>query len=417
MTNTRLLRRTLPPLLALILLPWAVAQQTKPPGGGGAGNTGGSRGDTNKPPVVQPPTDVPRMPRQNPQMLFISGMVVQEDGTPLPSGVVIERICGGRVKKEAYATSSGSFGFQIGGISRFNGILPEASDDSFGSMDGFGRQSSQQGTMGAPADPLSSGNLMGCDLRAQLAGYRSNTIILGGLTLSGNVDVGTILMQPISKVQGTMVSLNDMRAPKEARKAKERAAKAVQKGNLNQAEKDLKAALDAYPDYASAWYQLGLVYQKQKRNQDARDAYKRAIQADSKYVGPYIQLAGLAGMEQKWEEVAEITDRALALDPLDYPEGYYFNSVAYYVLNKLDVAERSARKAQRLDPLHRIPKINLILADILQLKQDLTGSKEQLRAYVNFSPTPPDADKVRARIQKLEEMSKSVASTGPQTPE
>jgi hypothetical protein len=415
MNSMGLLRCILSGFVVMMLLPCAYTQQTKPPGG--SSGTGGSKGDTTRPPVTQQPAENPRPQRMNPQMLFISGMVVQEDGNPLPSGVVIERVCGGHTKKEAYvSSSSGSFAFQIGGGNNTSNVLPDASDENMSGFDTFGSGSGRMSSSSASMDPMSSGNLMGCELRAQLPGYRSSTVTLTGFSLIGPVDVGTIIVQPISKVPGTTVSVNDMQAPKDAKKAKERAAKAMQRKKPEEAEKELRAAIEIYPDYASAWYQLGLVYQSSNRNKDARDAYQKAISIDSKYVGPYIQLARLAGTEQKWQEVAEITDQALALDPLDFPEGYFFNAMAYYVMNKFDVAERSARKAQRLDSLHRIPRINIILADILQKKQDLAGSIEQLQAYLNFTPTPADSDSVRSRIQKLEQLSKSLASNPTPSP-
>jgi len=394
-------------VLGIFLLSTAVPlalAQSKDPGNKGS-NT--SRGGASVPPSNQPPINNPRPPKPEFQTVYITGRVVQEDGSPIPSGAVIERICGGRAKKEAYVSPSGSFGFQFGGARATNDVLPDASDDSFGGLGTMGDQPGQPRFARSGFESMSSTSLMGCELRADLAGYRSSSIMLDGFTPMGTMDVGTILLKPVSKTQGSTISLTDMQAPKSAKKPLERADKAVQRNDLAEAEKNLKVAIEAYPKYATAWYKLGLLYQSQKRNQEARDAYTKAISADSQFVNPYIQLARLAGMEQKWQEVAEVTDKALALDSLDFPEGYFFNSIAYYYIGKLDIAERSARKAQRLDPLHRLPRTNLILADILEKKHDLPGCIEQLQGYLKITPLPSDADKVRSRIQKLEE------STGP----
>jgi tetratricopeptide (TPR) repeat protein len=147
---------------------------------------------------------------------------------------------------------------------------------------------------------------------------------------------------------------------------------------------------------------MGQVHEQERHFQDARVVYQTAVAVDSNYVRPYVALARLAGIEQQWKEVAEITDHALALDPLDFPEAYYLNSMAYYSLQKLDVAERSARKVLRLDPLHQIPAAYLILADILEQKQDFAGSIEQLRSYLRILPNATSADLVRTRIKELE---------------
>ena len=102
--------------------------------------------------------------------------------------------------------------------------------------------------------------------------------------------------------------------------------------------------------------------------------------------------------------MADLTDRALALDPLDFPEVYFLNALAHYNLNNLEVAERSARKEQRLDVRHRIPQVHLILANILTRKHDIAGSTEEMRSYLKFAPTAADADEVRSRLQENEKL-------------
>jgi tetratricopeptide (TPR) repeat protein len=212
------------------------------------------------------------------------------------------------------------------------------------------------------------------------------------------------------------VSVTNLRAPKSAQKAMERAQKALQKSNLAEGEKNLNMAVEIYPEYAAAWLALGRVYQKQERNEEARKAYSAAIAADDKYVNSYIGLAQLAGLERKWQEVAEITDRALALDPLDLPEGYYYNSLAYYNLNKLDIAEQSALKAQRLDGLHRYPLIHLMLANMLEKKQDSAGAIDQLQKYLKYAPRAKDAEQVQARLEELQKSAKLLADKDPVRP-
>jgi len=412
MKSIKHLRCVLPGLALSMVLPWGMAQQSQPPPGGG--NTGSTPGvGPNKSIPVNPQPTTPVQPRPNFQTLFITGTVVMEDGSPPPTGAVVERVCGASTKKEAYVNSTGYFGFQIGGQPNIS-VIQEADDDSFGRMGSFGgRSMGSSGVMNSPGLSQNFG-LMGCELRVQLSGYRSSIITLDGFNPIGQLDVGTIVVYAIEKVKGTTISLTDMKAPKDAKKAVERAGKAVKSQKLGDAEKELKTAVGIYPEYASAWFQLGQVYQLEKRFTDAREAYDKSIAADGKYVSPYIQLARLAGMDQKWQEVADITDRAMALDPLDFPEGYYFNAIAYFTLNNMDAAEKSARKAFRLDAQHRFPRAHLILAEILRRKKDLSGSIEQLQAYLKYAPQANDAEQIRTMLAELEKSAKTVASTQPE---
>ncbi len=404
-TGRRLRRCAAAAFLFVLALPSAMPQAKKT----GTGNSGSSnsKGNTNQP-VIAPAPNSQQAPKMNTQTLYVTGRVVQEDGSPLPAGVVIESVCGSRTRKEAYVSGSGSFGFQIGGNSPSD-VMPDASDDTFSVPGTLDNRPNPVGFGSAGFGSLSPANLMGCELRAQLAGYRSSAVVFDGFTPMGNLDVGTILMQPMSKVQGSTISLADMKAPKPAKKSLEHADKALKKKNIAEAEKDLKLAVATYPNYATAWYRLGLVYERQRNIGEARTSFTKAIDADSRFVNPYVQLARLAAAEQKWPEVAEITGKALALDSLDFPEAYYLNSIASFFTGKLDDAERSVRKAQRLDPLHRMPKTSLLLADILEQKHDFAGSIEQLQAYLKGTPAPPDADAVQAKIKKLQEESRQVA--------
>ncbi len=127
------------------------------------------------------------------------------------------------------------------------------------------------------------------------------------------------------------------------------------------------------------------------------------MEVDHNYVGPYIHLARLAAVEQKWQVAVELSDRAIDLDPVDFVDAYYLNAAANFYLNRLDAAERSGRKTEQMDPLHRIPQVHLILADILQRKQDAAGAVEQLQRYLAAAPDSAQAGPVREQLKKLME--------------
>jgi tetratricopeptide (TPR) repeat protein len=403
-------------VVALFFLPWAMAQQSGKGGGStgnGAdkgGNGGPARPDTGRPPVYMPQPDL-RVPEQSSsELIFISGTVMQEDGTPPPFGAFIERDCGGSITKEAAVEVNGHFGFQVGDRNRFASLFPDASDgieqdpyDQEQTIRGLGESGFPRGRQ---TTSLSS-RLMGCELRAKLQGYRSTAVRLDSGLVTGHNEVGTIVVYPIERVKGTSVSLTSLLAPKSAKRSMERAKKAFQKKKYGESESFLRAATGAYPRYVEAWFALGQLLQQQQRNDEARAAYAKAVEADKLYVGPYIRLAQLSLIEGKWQEAADLTDQALALDPITFPEGYYFNALAYYNLSKLDLAERSARQEQRLDSKHQFPRVHLILANILARRRDTAGSIKEMQNYLKVAPNASDADYVRSRVQEKEKLSKA----------
>ena len=178
--------------LFLALMPSPAAAQA-----GRKGSAGRDTGRSNPPPppvTTGPKQGSPRQP-QSPSFVVIFGEVVQEDGSPLPSGVVIERTCNGHTTKESYVDSNGHFQFQVGGPNRVSDLLPDASDDNFGGpVPGRTRRTDQPSLV--PGSTQSLG-LMGCELRARLTGYQSTRIDLNGTSM-GPINAGTIWLVPIS---------------------------------------------------------------------------------------------------------------------------------------------------------------------------------------------------------------------------
>ena len=393
-------------LVLLILVPCAGAQQTTPGGGSGGGST-----QPKTPPTVPPINTVPREDRApqtptTPEIIYIAGSVMQEDGSPPPFGTVIELDCGDTITREATVDLTGGYGFQVGSSNRIGRVMADASDrigvDIFETADVSQNLGSRGWSNSMQTTPLSV-RLLRCEVRGQYTGYRSTSVRMRAGSIWGYTEVEPILMYPIARVQGTSVSLTSMLAPKQARRSVEQATKALKKGQFLEAEVLLKAAIGIYPASAEAWFLLGDVYQLQKHEQEARESYLRAVQADGLYVRPYLRLARLSMNERDWRNAANLSNKALELDPIAFPEAYYLNALAFYNLRDLEAAERSVRKGQRLDLSRQFPQMHLILANILSIKRDALGSIEEMRKYLKDAPKGADAPRVRARLEEKSE--------------
>ena len=130
------------------------------------------------------------------------------------------------------------------------------------------------------------------------------------------------------------------------------------------------------------------------------------MKADAKYMPPYMQLSLLEARSQKWQDLADITERLLKLDAYDYPQAYFFNAVANYNMHNFEPAEKSAREAQKLDTAHQFPQIAHVLGLILAERHDMAGAAEQMRAYLNMAPSAPDAGQVRSQLEEMEKTAK-----------
>jgi len=379
----------------LLCLPTAAQ---RPAGSGGSPSSGTRPSTPSTPTLPQPGTGFPNTQTER-QILYISGSVVLQDGTPPPEPVAIEKVCGGSSHKEGYTDSKGHYQIQLGQ----NFELQDVSES--GGSGGFGTGS--RSGMGAPGGGLGGVNprdLIGCELRAMLPGFQSSNVMIRVEGSFGEIRMDTITLQRLGGGSGTTISLTTMQAPSNARKAYERAQKDISKENLKDAEKELDKAVQEFPKFAAAWALLGMIHQSSKQLDQAGKDYEQAIASDPQYAKPYFGLAVIAANQQNWKDTVRLSEQVNRLAPLAYPEAYFFSGVASFNLGNMDDAERNLRRFLSLDTEHRRRMAVLYLGDILARKQDFAGAVEQARAYLTMAPNAPNSPSIREKLKQLEQL-------------
>jgi tetratricopeptide (TPR) repeat protein len=382
------------------------------PGGGGGGIPGGG-GTTTNPGGRQPfPTTDPNQNRSPfPEMqrpVFLSGKVITDDGTPPPEPVQIERLCnGGTPQIEGYTDSKGQFSIELGRNSRMFADASTGNDDGFGSgLPGSG--SGNRNTIGGGpggfggSRQISERDLVGCEIRAALPGYRSDVVSLAGRRFLDNPNVGTIILRRLANVTGLTTSATTLLAPKEARKLYDKAHKLMQGKKYAEAQKEFERATGLYPKYAVAWYELGIAHEVQNRAEEAANCYSKSLESDSKFIKPYLSIAAMHARANKWQEAADVSGQAIKLNPYDFPAAYFYHAVASLNLRQLDDAEKSAREGLKLDTRRQMPKLTHVLGVVLAQKEDFSGAAEQMKAYLKLVPNAGDADFVRKQLAEVE---------------
>jgi hypothetical protein len=324
--------------------------------------------------------------------IYLSGKVVLQDGTPPPDLVRIERICGGRSVPQGYTDAKGMFQFQVD--SQFGGVEPDAGD-------AMSRPS------GTGSRPVGSVGLSGCDLRAILPGFLPGSVSLANHTSFDNPDVGIIILRRSGSVDGTTISMISLNAPKDAVKAYEKGRELLKKEKPEEAERSFQKAVDLYPRYATAWYQLGLL-QVHGNGAQAEASFTRSIEADPKFVSPYLNLALMSEKNRRWRKALELSEAIIKINGTDFPQAHFYKAVAKYNLGDTDLAESTVRRAIELDLHHQCPQSEKLLGFILAGKSDLAGSAEHLHKYLELAPNAYDSGEVRAKLADVEKLSVAV---------
>jgi tetratricopeptide (TPR) repeat protein len=394
-------------LATALLVPVAVAQ--KPPAPPPPPSTPPSRSAT---PATS--SSAPSQPGEE-HVIFLQGRVATNDGTPVPYDAVVERVCQNKVRQQVYASSHGDFSMQLGSRA-----------DSF--VDASGDLSPQSGTTNRDSTMgISRRELTNCELRASVAGFHSDVITLVNLdNFGGRVDVGVIVVQRGTKIEGMTLSAAPYKAPKDARRAYEKGLEAERKANLASARKYFEMAVEIYPKYTSAWFELGNVLQKENQKDGARRAYTQATTIDNRFLPPYMSLASMAYEERNWTVLLTLTDHILERDPLNHAyatsyivdldpvnctEAYFYNAVANFKLNKMEDAEKSGLKAEHVGLLTRYPQLHLLLGEIFARKNDYANAISEIQTYLELAPHAKNADQVREQLATFEKLNGSVSTS------
>lgn len=221
---------------------------------------------------------------------------------------------------------------------------------------------------------------------------------------------------PMSPVLSNTVSVGRMEIPAKARDEFNQACAAAHKNDLKEAQKHLDRAVKVYPKFAAAWVLLGQTEQDQKKASQAEESCTKGRTADPNYLPSYLCLADVAAHQEKWSQVAELTNQAAALHPIRAPGAFYYNCLANFYLRQWDNAEKSGLRAVDDAGKGKMPQLNWLLAKIYEQKGDRAAEAAQIREFLKFAPHDPDAATARHILNEIEKQENGSVSGNTTTP-
>ena len=180
-------------------------------------------------------------------------------------------------------------------------------------------------------------------------------------------------------------------------------------GDLKNAEKDYRAAIDSGLLNVSLFSNLGIICQETQRTEEAISLYKKAIQINPNDPNAYTNLGGLHQNLGNLDEALTSTLKSLELKP-DNPSAYMNLGNIYKDLGNLDQALTSTIKSLELKPNNPDAHMNLggIYKDLGNLDQALASTLKSLE----LKPDNPTAHMNLGSIYKdLGNLDQALAST------
>ena len=335
--------------------------------------------------------------------IILSGKVVMEDGTPIPGAAAVQTLCRGQRRTVAYTDGNGEFSFTL--VEHRSGISSMgASDASVSGREGL--------PVGDSPSPLANAReWRACALQAELTGFTSETVDIISRTDNRGGNIGSIKLHRIGEVQGLTISATSAAAPEPARKALEKGYEQEKKNNWDEAEQSFRKAVNIYPQYAVAWFELGRISLLKGDTAGAKQAFGKSMQLDPQYVNPYLGLAQMAFQEQNWQNTADLTAKVLAMNPINFPNAWFLNGYANYNLGRVADAEKSAREGLKIDPEHRLPRLEYLLGMALMEQKDYAGASEHLQNFLHSVNNPREIAEAKKELEEITRLSANASAT------
>ncbi len=358
-------------ILSILCVPWAAMRAQTP----AIANSGGAEAVSD---VGKDANMEMLMNKQTGSLQFFGKVAMTAGKLPWdPIPVVV--ICGAQARYNTVADAKGAF--YIVAPSRGSEVISQKKDPNH----------------------VEPSQLVGCSVTAVVEGFTSTRLTIANRTIEDDPSIGTITLTPDERATGSIVSSTTESAPAEALKEFDRAHNDDLDKHFDSARQHLQKAVSIDPKFAEAWYHLGQLEQKDNP-EDALTAYKKAAGADPNYIPPYEPIAELSALQKNWQAVVDATNQALRLNPAGTPQIWYFNAVGNLNLGNRARAENSAETSLSMDPSHRAPNTEQLLAVIQAGRGEYAGALEHLLHCLTYMPPGPNVEVVKQQIAQLEKV-------------
>jgi len=186
--------------------------------------------------------------------------------------------------------------------------------------------------------------------------------------------------------------------PKAALDHYQNASKLANEKDYEGAIKELKLAVSEYPQFVNAHNQIGMLYLRLNKLENAESAFKAALKIDPEAYEPQLN-RGIALYRLGKFKDAETSFRATLKAKPDSAVSHYYLGRALNKLGRNEDAEAAFLTCLKTNP-DDCKEAHRLLAAIYLDRGALPRVIEELEAYLKVVPTAPDAENLRKVIEE-----------------
>jgi Tfp pilus assembly protein PilF len=198
--------------------------------------------------------------------------------------------------------------------------------------------------------------------------------------------------------QGT-VSASELNVPDKAKSEVRKAHDEMAHQQWKKAVTHLEKAIEIYPQYATAYNDLGVAYIKTGDSARARQSFEKAAEFNEHTGMAYLNLARFSLSEQNYPETIRLVNRALSLNP-NHPEALLMLANSELATGQYASALVHARKVHDLNH-ERFAVTHVIAARALEAEQKPAQAVAEYEMFLKEDPNSPRAAAVRDALKRV----------------
>ena len=204
--------------------------------------------------------------------------------------------------------------------------------------------------------------------------------------------------QPGPGAPGVVMADVDLKVPEAALRHYRKGSEALRAGKKTDAVKELKAAVEAYPNYYAARLDLGRELRAEKLFPEAEDMLKPLGKIAPTHPEPLVEYAMVLLALGRAKEAASQLRKALEMEEANWATHLYLG----WALLETEPAEAERHFARALELDERkAAQAHLSLARLAHSRRDRQEAVRHLEAYLALAPDAADADVVRKLLAQL----------------
>jgi tetratricopeptide (TPR) repeat protein len=199
---------------------------------------------------------------------------------------------------------------------------------------------------------------------------------------------------------GGVVSSAEMNIPEKARKEVDKGMESMGKNDMPAATEHFQKAVEVYPNYARAWFNLGVIKAQAKERPGAKEMWEKAIAVDSKFVPAYFSLARMSIADKQPQEAEKLLTKGLSVDP-DNAEGLFLLANIQFMQGQYSQVVATAGRVHSQEH-KRYADVHVIAGQSLLKQGQDQLALEQFDIYLKEYPDSPKAAQVRQAMAQIQ---------------